>query len=99
MIRSFQDAPIQRKLVAVILLTSGLVLAGSTIAHVINEAVSFRTEAQKNLQSTATVIGNNSVAALLFRDKKVADESISALRENESSIDSHQIHCGHGRLR
>jgi len=52
MIRSFQDAPIQRKLVAVILLTSGLVLAGSTIAHVINEAVSFRTEAQSSWRSS-----------------------------------------------
>ena len=95
MIRSFRDVPIQRKLVAVILLTSGLVLAGSTIAHVVNEAVSFRTDAQKDLQSTATVIGNNSVAALLFRDTKVADESISVLRKNESIVAAYLITVDH----
>ncbi|HJX16114.1 MAG TPA: CHASE sensor domain-containing protein, partial [Candidatus Deferrimicrobiaceae bacterium] len=95
MIRSFRDVPIQKKLVSVILLTSGLVLAGSTIAHLVNEVLSFRTEAQKDLQSTATIIGNNSVAALLFRDKKVADESISALRKNESIIAAYLITTNH----
>src|SRR4030067_226079 len=95
MIRLFRDVPIQKRRVSVILLTSGLVLAGSTIAHLVNEVLSFRTEAQKDLQSTATIIGNNSVAALLFRDKKVADESISALRKNESIIAAYLITTNH----
>ena len=86
MIRSFRDAPIQKKLVAVILLTSGLVLAGSTIVFMINEGLSFRTDARKALESTAVVIGNNSVAAVMFKDTKVADESLSGLRSNESIL-------------
>ena len=86
MILSLRDAPIRKKLVAVILLTSGLVLAGSSIVFVVNEALSFRTDARNALVSTATVIGNNSVAALMFRDAKVADESILGLRRNESIL-------------
>ncbi|MBP2690075.1 MAG: hypothetical protein H6Q83_2262 [Deltaproteobacteria bacterium] len=41
MIVSFRDAPIRKKFVAIILLTSGLVLAGSSIVFVVNEALSF----------------------------------------------------------
>ena len=33
-----------------------------------------------------TVIGNNSVAAVMFRDTKVADESLAGLRRNESIL-------------
>ncbi|MGZ8474572.1 MAG: ATP-binding protein, partial [Candidatus Deferrimicrobiaceae bacterium] len=86
MILSFRDAPIRKKLVAVILLTSGLVLAGSTIVFVVNEALSFRTDARKALESTATVVGNNSAAAIMAMDAKVADESLSEFARNPSIL-------------
>ena len=95
MIQKFRNVPIQRKLVAVILLTTGIVLAGSMMAHLVYEAFSFREEAQKDLKSTADVIGNNSVAALMFRDPKVGNESISALKENESIIAAYLITADH----
>ncbi len=83
---SFRNAPIRKKLVAVILLTSGLVLAGSSIVFVVNEALSFRTDARNALVLAASVIGNNSVAAVMFGDVKVADESLMGLRRNESIL-------------
>jgi len=83
---SFRNAPIQKKIVAIILLTSGLVLAGSSIVFVINEAVSFRSDARKALESTANVIGNNSVAAVMFKDHHVAEESLAGLQNNESIL-------------
>ncbi len=86
MIRKFRDIPIQRKLVAVILLTCGILLAGTTIVFVVNEAVSFRKDIHQKLESTAAIIGNNSVAALLFRDPRVAAESLSALKKDESIV-------------
>jgi len=86
MIRLLRDAPIRKKLVAIILVTSGLVLAGSAVVFVVNEAVSFRSDARQALESTANVIGNNSVAAVLFMDAKVADESLSGFRKNESIL-------------
>ncbi|MDH3237576.1 MAG: response regulator [Deltaproteobacteria bacterium] len=95
MIKNFRDVPIRKKLVAVILLTTGIVLAGSTIAHVVYEALSFRKDVQKDLKSTAAVIGNNSIAALMFRDRKVAGESVLALRENESILAAYLITADH----
>ena len=86
MIVSFRDAPIRKKFVAIILLTSGLVLAGSSIVFVVNEALSFRTDARKALASAATVIGKNSVAAVKVGDANVADESLQGLRGNESIL-------------
>jgi signal transduction histidine kinase/CheY-like chemotaxis protein len=91
MIRSFRDVPIQRKLAAVILLTSGLVLSGSAIVFVVNEALSFRTDARKELESSAAVIGNNSVAAIMFMDAKVADESLSGLAKNPSILSAYLL--------
>ncbi|MGB5196327.1 MAG: CHASE sensor domain-containing protein, partial [Candidatus Deferrimicrobium sp.] len=93
MIRSFRDAPIQKKLVAIILLTSGVVLAGATIVFVVNEALSFRTDAREALESTATVIGNNSVAAVMFMDAKVADEALSGLAKNPSILAAYLLNA------
>ena len=86
MIVSFRDAPIRKKFVAIILLTSGLVLAGSSIVFVVNEALSFRTDARKGLESAATVIGRNSVAAIKVGDAIVANESLLDLRRNETIL-------------
>ena len=86
MIVSFRNAPIRKKLVAVILLTSGLVLAGSSIVFVVNEALSFRTDTRKALASTAAVISRKSVAAVMLGDAKVAGESLQGLRGNESIL-------------
>jgi len=86
MIVSFRDAPIRKKFVAIILLTSGLVLAGSSIVFVVNEALSFRTDARKALESAATVIGRNSVAAVEVGDAIVANESLQELRGNDSIL-------------
>ncbi|MGZ8460985.1 MAG: histidine kinase dimerization/phospho-acceptor domain-containing protein, partial [Candidatus Deferrimicrobiaceae bacterium] len=86
MIRSFRNAPIRKKLVAITLFTSGLVLAGSMIAFVVDGALSSRRDSRKALESTATVIGSNSVASILFMDPKVADESLSGLKNTDSIL-------------
>ena len=95
MIKNFRDVPIRKKLVAIILLTTGIVLAGSTIAHVVYEVFSFRKDVQKDLQSTAAVIGNNCIAALMFQDRKVAEESVSVLKNNKSIIAAYLITTDH----
>jgi len=91
MIRSFRDVPIQRKLVAIILLTSGFVLAGSTITFVVNEALSFRTDARKALESTAAAIGKNSASAVTSMDAKSADESLAGLGKNPSILSAYLL--------
>ncbi|GAB4243154.1 MAG: hypothetical protein OHK0028_21690 [Deltaproteobacteria bacterium] len=86
MIRPFRDLPIRRKLTAILLLTSGIVLAGSLSVFVVDEAWTFRSDARRALESTAAVIGNNSVAAVMFRDPNVARELLSGLAKNPSIL-------------
>ncbi len=86
MILSFRDAPIRKKIVAIILLTSGLVLAGSSIVFVVDEVAFFRTDARKHLASAATAIGRNGAAAVMSGDADAADESLQELRGNESIL-------------
>jgi signal transduction histidine kinase/CheY-like chemotaxis protein/HPt (histidine-containing phosphotransfer) domain-containing protein len=86
MTRAFRDAAIRNKLLAVTLLTSMLVLAGSTVVFVMNEALSFRADAMKRLESTAGVIGTSSVAAVMFTDAAVASETLSGLARNRSIL-------------
>ena len=89
MIRSFRDLPIRKKLVAMILVTTGLVLSGVLAVFVANEALSFRTDTRKALETTAAMIGNNSVAGILFGDSEAAHESISGLGKKESVLAAH----------
>jgi two-component system, sensor histidine kinase and response regulator len=91
MIVSFRDAPIRKKFVAIILLTSGLVLAGSSIVFVVNEALSFRTDARKALESAADVIGKNSAAAVKVGNASVAHESLQGLRGNDSILTAYLL--------
>ncbi|MFA6147729.1 MAG: response regulator [bacterium] len=74
MIRSFRDAPIRKKLMAVLLLTSGLVLAGSTIVFVVDDALSFRTDAWHLLLSGLVLLGAILGAHLLSRREELEAE-------------------------
>lgn len=86
MIRPFRDVPIGKKLVAIILTAAGFAIAGSAIVFGINEAYSFRKGARSALESTAAVIGNNNVAALMSGDAKAAGESLRGLQRNDSIL-------------
>ncbi len=89
--RMFRSAPIQKKLTAIILLITGLILAGSMAVFVANEAISFRRDARKSLESTAELIGKNSVAAVLFKDITVAKESLWGLERNDSILSAYLV--------
>jgi signal transduction histidine kinase len=75
----FRNQPIKRKLMTVILLTSGVVLllACSTFLGV--EVLTFRQTMVLNLSTLAKVIAANSTAALAFDNRADAKEVLSAL--------------------
>jgi len=77
--RIFRDIPIKRKLTAIIMLTSGIVLLLASAAFVTSDIVSFRRRMAEKLSTLAEVIGTNSAAALTFKDKQAAEETLSAL--------------------
>lgn len=71
---------IQKRVRAVILLASVIVLAVTAAAFVTYEALEFRTRLLRNLSTLAAVIADNSAAALAFENKAIAEEILAALK-------------------
>ncbi len=71
---------IQKRVQAVILLASGIVLLVTAAAFVTYEAFTFRARLVRNLSTLAAVIADNSAASLAFNNQTVAEEILAALR-------------------
>ncbi|BCG46277.1 Hpt protein [Citrifermentans bremense] len=80
MLRPFRDLSIRRKLIAILLLTSSVVLALVSTAFVFNEVADFRSGMRTELSALAEIVGSNSSAAVAFNDRKSAAETLAALR-------------------
>jgi PAS domain S-box-containing protein len=77
---AFKDFPIRRKLMAILLLTTGATLALTCLAFIGYEYFSFRTAAVHNLATLGRIVANNSTAALAFDNRDDAQQVLSALR-------------------
>jgi PAS domain S-box-containing protein len=74
-----RDVPIKRKLMRVILLTSGAVLLLTCTAFFAYEFVTFRQGTVRELSTLGKIIAANSTAALAFDSPEDADEILRAL--------------------
>ena len=74
------DTPIRRKLMTMILVTSGVVLLLTCAAFLTAEFLTFRQAAARQLGTLARVVASNSTAALAFENPADAREILSALR-------------------
>ncbi|MBF0496030.1 MAG: hypothetical protein HQK58_05560, partial [Deltaproteobacteria bacterium] len=77
--RLFRDIPIKSKLRWVIFLTGAVVLLISSAAFVLNYVIEFRHNMAHELHSLAQVVGSNSASALVFDDRKAAEQCLTAL--------------------
>src|SRR2546428_3024860 len=77
---SLRDKPIRQKLMAILLLTSGVVVVLTCAAFLAYEFVTFRQTTLKNLSTLGGIIAANSTASLAFRNEGDAREILSALR-------------------
>jgi len=77
---SLRDQPIRQKLMAILLLTSGVVLVLTCAAFLAYEFVTFRQTTLKNLSTLGAIIAANSTASLAFQNEGDAREILSALR-------------------
>jgi PAS domain S-box-containing protein len=77
-----KDAPIQRKLQSVILLTCITVLLLIVSAYLVLEYYSFRKAESNTVSTLGKVIASNISGALAFDSQKDADEILSALKAN-----------------
>src|SRR3989449_4017201 len=77
---SLRDKPIRQKLMAILLLTSGVVLVLTCAAFLAYECGTFRQTTLKNLSTLGRIIAANSTASLAFQNEGDAREILSALR-------------------
>ena len=74
-----RDTPIKRKLMLVILLTTGFALFLLGSALITYELLTFRRSLAANMAVLGEIIGSNSTGAIAFQDPKSAQEILSAL--------------------
>jgi signal transduction histidine kinase/ActR/RegA family two-component response regulator len=77
---AFQDMPIQRKLMAIILGTSGVVLLLTCATFLTYEFATFKQTSLRQLSTLGEIIATNSTAALAFDNQADATEILGALK-------------------
>jgi signal transduction histidine kinase len=77
---SLSDWPIKRKLTAILVLISGLVLLLTSAAFVTYEVVTFRQTIRTHLATRSRILAANSTAALAFANAADATELLGALK-------------------
>src|SRR5258708_27101530 len=92
-----REGSLQKRVRAVILLASVIVLFVTAPPFVAYEAISFRARLVRNLSTLAAVIADNSAAALPFKNKAVPDEILAALRA-EPDIEPPPIYTDMGNI-
>ena len=94
---SLRNIPIKRKLMLVILLTSGFAILVMGSALISYELGTFRRSLTGNIEVLAQIIGSNSTAALAFDDRENANEILRALAA-ENQITAAAIYDRNGQL-
>ena len=84
--RKLRDVPIRQKLLAIMLVTTGTALLLSGAAIIISDSILFRASMRRDLSALASIIGDNSTAALAFDDRRVATETLGALRVRQHMV-------------
>jgi len=77
---AIRDWPIKRKLTAILLLISGLVLVLTSAAFVTYQVVTFRNTMRDNVATRSRILAANSTAALAFANEADATELLGALK-------------------
>jgi signal transduction histidine kinase len=84
--RMLGSSSISAKLTRMNLMVSGLVLLLAVVAFFVYDLVSFRHNLIRNLQTSAQIVGTNSVSALLFDDPESATTTLKALRSSPDVV-------------
>ena len=82
----FRDLPIRRKLMTILLVTSGSVVVLTCTAFFAYEFLTFRQTTVRQLSTLSEVIASNSTAALAFENQKDATEILHALKADRHIV-------------
>src|SRR5689334_14090775 len=81
-----RDAPIQQKLLRVIMLCCFVVLVFVIVCYLFLEYNSFRHAAQRDVTTLGEIIASNSAGALAFDSPKDAEDILNGLKANPHII-------------
>ncbi|CAG7856450.1 two-component system, NarL family, sensor histidine kinase BarA [biofilm metagenome] len=84
--RFFQNAPIRKKLILIISLAALLALFFVASAITVNQYISRKNQSEQQLSSLADLVTWNTSSALVFLDKKTADESLKVLNTQPNIV-------------
>ena len=84
--KPFRDLPIQRKMLLMTLLICGAVLLVAIAALFTFQVLNFRSNFQRDTATLATIIADNSTAALAFKDAKAGAEVIGSLHAKPTVV-------------
>jgi PAS domain S-box-containing protein len=82
----FKNLPIKQKLVVILLATTTAALLITGTGIVISDTLLFRRSMERDLSALAEIVGDNSTAALVFNDPRVATQTLSALRVRQHMV-------------
>ncbi len=80
MLNRFRDIPIGRKLVIITMATTTTALLLAGLGVVLADSILFRGYLRRDLNTLASIISDNSTAALAFNDPTAASQTLGALR-------------------
>ena len=84
--KSFADIPIAKKLVSIMLATTVIALLLASMMQAATEGIAYRQDIVENLATIADVIGTNSVGAITFEDRELAQEVLLSLKAEPSIV-------------
>ena len=84
--KRIRNLPIQQKMLVMTLLICGAVLCVAIAALFTFQVLNFRANFQRDADTLAVIIANNSTAAMAFKDDQVASEVVSALRAKPTVV-------------
>jgi len=76
---TFRYFSIRKKLILIMMLTTGIIILMVSALFIMNELITFRFGIIKRLTTLAKVVGINSIAAITFNDQKAAEETLTGL--------------------
>ena len=84
--QSFRDLPIRRKLIVILMLTSGVALLLACTAFVVYDRVESQQGITRSLTALAEVIAKTSASALAFGDSEAVQEALSGLGDGRNIV-------------
>ena len=86
MFNFIRNYSIRRKLMCIMLITSGAMMLMVSIVFLIDDTLSFRSMMMNDQMILANIVGSNTMAAVSFDDPKAANETLNGLTANPHVI-------------